>query len=120
MVWFYIWDKVADIIVISKVGSFILGHNIDFILWDKVADTIVIINVGNCIPGHNMLKYRINWILQVSVLVELQLVVDQWANTEACSLDAHFALWLAHTVSIYHFDQSEYSRFYLDINVCWI
>ena len=54
------WDKVADIIVISNVSSFIPGHNIDFILWDKVADTIVISNVGNCIPGHNILKYRIN------------------------------------------------------------
>ena len=56
----YLWDKVADIIVISNVGSFIPGHNIDFMLWDKVADTIVISNVGNCIPGHNILKYRIN------------------------------------------------------------
>ena len=102
----------------SNVGSFIPGHNIDFILWDKVADTIVISNVGNCIPGHNILKYRINWIVQVSVLVELQLVVDQCANTEACFLDAHSPLWLAHTISIYNFDQSNYLRFYLDINIC--
>ena len=32
--------------------------HIRLILWDKVADIIVISNVGNFIPGHNILKYR--------------------------------------------------------------
>ena len=50
-------------------------------LWDGIGDIIITSNVNNIFQGP---IYRtIDYILQVSVLVELQLVVDQWTNTEA-------------------------------------
>ena len=61
-------------------------------LWDGIGDIIITSNVNNIFQGP---IYRtIDYILQVSVLVELQLVVDQWTNTEACYLEAHTALRL--------------------------
>ena len=61
-------------------------------LWDGIGDIIITSNVNNIFQGP---IYRtIDYISQVSVLVELQLVVDQWTNTEACYLGAHTAFRL--------------------------